>query len=275
MNYGFVNTLSKDEKFPFRFSICTLVSKPVEYQGMLNSFIEAGFDSDLCEYLCVDNSESNTYDAFAGLNRFLRTAKGKYIIICHQDIVLHDHTINELNIRISEMDDIDTTWGILSNAGGINLKHVAMHLTQNSGNRLFEKHLPLKACTVDENFILVKSEANLATSNNLNGFHMYGTDICLIADTLGFSSYIIDFNLTHKSNGNADESFYKLRKELINKYREAFRGRFMSTTITRFYISGNRLGFHLCNLGIIMFLTRQYYKLFKPKKMHHRMPTKN
>ncbi|MDB5013823.1 MAG: hypothetical protein JWQ25_2025 [Daejeonella sp.] len=275
MDLSFVKTLSSNEKFLFRYSICTLVSKPQEYEEMLNSFIQAGFATEFCEYLCIDNSKTNTYDAFGGLNRFLREAKGEYIILCHQDILLHDHNINDLDKRVEEMDVIDANWGILSNAGGINLKYVAMHVTQNSGHRLVEHLLPLKTKTVDENFILVKNTSNLALSHNLQGFHLYGTDICLIAETLGFTSYIIDFNLTHKSNGNADASFYKIRRELMKKYQQAWRGRFTSTTITRFYISGNYLAYKLFNSGIAMFLVRQYYKIFKTKNNYHYKPPSN
>jgi hypothetical protein len=269
MDFSFIKTLSSSEQFQFRFSICTLVSKQQEYQEMVNSFIQAGFGTNICEYLCVDNSQSNTYDAFEGLNRFLREAKGEYIILCHQDILLHDHTIDDLDKRIVEMELVDTNWGVLSNAGGINLKYVAMHVTQKCGNKLIEPLLPLVTKTVDENFMLVKNASNLALSHNLRGFHMYGTDICLIAETLGLKSYIINFNLTHKSNGNADASFYKSREELLMKYHLALRGRFMSTTITRFYISGNYLGYRLLNSGISMFLVRQYYKVFKIKCRYH------
>jgi len=270
MDLNFVKTLSSNEKFPFRYSICTLVSKPREYEEMINSFVQSGFTPEICEYLCIDNSNANTYDAFSGLNRFLREAKGEYIILCHQDILLHDHTISDLDKRLEEMDVIDANWGVLSNAGGINLKYVAMHVTQNSGNRLIEHLLPLKTKTVDENFILVKNTSNLALSHDLKGFHMYGTDICLISETLGFTSYIIDFNLTHKSDGNADASFYKIRKKLMRKYQKAWRGRFMSTTITRFYISGNGIRYILLNSGISMFLVRQYYKIFKKKRNYQR-----
>lgn len=265
-NNNFINILSGEETYPFRYSICTLASRPDEYQEMVASFIAAGFTPDICEYLCIDNSKKNTYDAFAGFNRFLREAKSEYIIVCHQDILLNEHKIADLDLRINEIESIDPTWGVLSNAGGINLKYVGMHLTQNCGNRLKEDRLPLRVRTVDENFIVVKNSCNLALSADLSGFHMYGTDICLIAETLGFNAYLIDFRLTHKSNGNVDHHFYSIRRQLMNKYRKAFRGRFMSTTITRFYISGNSMGFSLLNTGLVMFLVRQYYKLFKHKK---------
>ncbi len=68
-----------------KYSICTLVTNPGEYNEMLDSFIAAGFTAGDCEYLCIDNSGGNTLDAFAGGNLFLDTAQGRYVILCHQD----------------------------------------------------------------------------------------------------------------------------------------------------------------------------------------------
>lgn len=273
-NSKLINVLSAEENYSFRYSICTLVSKPSEYQEMFDSFQKAGFQSG-CEYLCIDNTSANSYEAFGGINRFLREARGKYLIICHQDIVLHDHRIQDLDSRINEMDSIDSKWAVLSNAGGINFKYLAMHVKQKSGNQLFEPLLPLRAITVDENFIVVKNSANLALSNNLAGFHMYGTDLCLIADILGYTSYVIAFNLTHKSDGKVDKTFYTNRNDLIKKYKIALRPRFISTTITRFYLSGNQVGSFFCNLGFVMFFVRQYYKYFKPKSNYFRKISRN
>ena len=257
--------------YRYEFSICTLVTRKKEYAEMMASFVSHGFTHDSCEYLYVDNTQGCQYDAFRGLNLFLQRAQGKYIILCHQDILLHDHNRLDLSQRIRQLDSIDPKWGILGNAGGINLKWVAMHVTQKSGKRLKEELLPLKTMTVDENFMLVKNDANLAFSSNLAGFHMYGTDMCLIADVLGYSAYVIDFNLLHKSDGNADESFYSLKRALIKKYHKAFQSRFISTTITRFYISGSCWGNLLGNSSIILFFARQYYKFFKGKRKYHKV----
>lgn len=144
-----------------------------------------------------------------------------------------------------------------------------MHLIQGSGNVLHEEQLPLKTETVDENFILVRNEANLTLSSDLEGFHLYGTDICLIADILGYNCYVIDFKLVHKSDGNADEKFDRLESKLIKKYGRALRSRFIGTTITRFYISGSGLLNILGNSMFVLFVARQYYKFFKPKRGYH------
>ena len=255
----------------YEFSICTLVTKKEEYGEMVTSFVNYGFAYDSCEYLYIDNSQGCQHDAFSGLNIFLQKAQGKYIILCHQDILLYDHNKDDLKRCIAQMNRIDPNWAILGNAGGINLKWRALHITEKCGKIHKEKLLPLKVMNVDENFILVKNGANLALSRDLNGFHMYGTDICLIADILGYNAYVVDFNLIHKSNGNADKSFYVLKDALIQKYHRAFRVRFMLTTITRFCISGNWWDACFCNSKPILFLARQYYKFFTRKEQYYKI----
>ena len=258
--------ISINTKYLFDFSICTLVTRKAEYNGMLESFIDKGFTKDKCEYLYVDNSDKTTLEAYEGLNVFLQKAQGKYVILCHQDILLHDSDYTDLMQCIHYLDEKDATWALLGNAGGINLKWIATHITEGkTGIIRSETHLPLKTKTLDENFIVVKKSANIALSNNLQGFHFYGTDICLIANVLGFNSYVINFNLIHKSNGKKDESFYVLEKKIRIKYHKAFQAKYITTTFSRFYISGNFFGNYFFNTKIMLFLARQYYKVFTSK----------
>lgn len=259
-------SLTGQETNLFDFSICTLVTRKEEYNEMLASYIDKGFTTDCCEYLHIDNSEKCMFDAYQGLNFFLQKAQGKYIILCHQDILIHDNNKDDLQKIICEIEVKDPNWAVLANAGGVNLKWIATHITQKSGKVIKEQHLPLKVITIDENFIVVKKIANLALSNDLSGFHMYGTDLCLIADILGFNSYVIGFNLIHKSNGNVDKSFYDSKQNLIQKYRKAFRNRYISTTITRFGLKNKLWTSYLCNTGLVLFLVRQFYKFSTRKQ---------
>ena len=82
---------------------------------------------------------------------------------------------------------------------------------------------PVAVVALDENFIIVRAEANLAVSGNLAGFHLYGTEICLIAHILGYRSYVIDFHVWHKSKGHWDSSFLKVGNDMIAKYERALR----------------------------------------------------
>src|SRR3569833_2930079 len=254
--------IEKSESYKFEFSICTLVTDMAGYLEMRESYIEKGFATDICEYLYNDNIGQNTFEAYAGLNRFLREAKGKYVILCHQDILLKDHDIADLQSRISEMDQLDPNWGAIGNAGSVNIKYRSVHIIQASGKSNIEQYLPMRVQTLDENFIVVKNSAIPALSADLEGFHFYGADICIIANVLGYNSYVIDFMLIHKSEGNDDERYYQLKRKMIQKYRRAFRSRFAGTTVTRFYLSGSRLQSALGNTRLVLFLARHFYKLF-------------
>lgn len=263
--------IEKNESYEFEFSICTLVTGMAEYLEMRDSFIVKGFSDDKCEYLYIDNLGQNTFEAYAGLNRFLREAKGKYIILCHQDILLKDHGITDLRARIRELDHIDPNWAVIGNAGSINIKYRSVHIIQTSGKNNTEQYLPMRVQALDENFIVVKNSANLALSGNLEGFHFYGADICLVADVLGYNSYVVDFMLIHKSEGNDDDRYYQLKRQFIHKYRSAFRSRFIGTTVTRFYLSGSRLRSAIGNTRLVLFLARQFYKLFSKQYYYKKL----
>lgn len=260
--------ISGEEYFDCEFSICTLVTNMDEYQGMLTSFLNSGFTSDFCEYLYVDNTQGNTFDAFSAINKFIRISRGQYIILCHQDILINIDDCEHLKEQIRQLTRKDSNWAVIGNAGGLNLKLTAFHLNHGDYEVLREPLLPLKAISLDENFLVVRKQANLAVSRDLSGFHMYGTDICLVANLLGYTTYVVDFKLQHNSRGKIDSSFFKLKRDIIKKYRRAFSGRFMGTTITRFYISGNVFGSFLFNTSFLLFWARQLSKLLKKKSQY-------
>ncbi|HEY4787227.1 MAG TPA: hypothetical protein VIH57_14310 [Bacteroidales bacterium] len=260
----------KKIEYPYQFSICTIVSKRDQYETMLASFLNAGFTKDKCEFLYVDNTQQNQFDAFRAFNLFLQEAKGKYIIICHQDVEIIYDTISELRQKITVVEQIDSRWGLIGNAGAINLKYKTQCITHGIPPYYDKrgKNFPQEVQTLDENFILVRKEANLVVSSDLNGFHLYGTDICILARVLGYKAYVIDFHLYHKSRGNVDESFFKLKKELQKKYEKAFKGRFIqSITVAKFYISGSRFMNLILNNSIARTFARQIIKI----KMRIRM----
>lgn len=251
--------LNKEPVFGFRYSVCTLVTDSAEYQQMIDSFINAGFKADECEFIFADNTKGNDFEAFRAINRFLKEARGQYIIICHQDILIEFDDRAILEKRIREIDKLDPAWGVLGNAGANNLFKVSMVVTEN-GRLQRTGTLPSHVHSLDENFLLVKSEANLAVAGDLSGFHLYGTDICLVAECLGWNCYAIDFNITHKSSGKMNKSFYEISGQLQKKYNRFFRGRYIKTTITRFYLSSSPLISAFMNLGIIKNIVRLYYK---------------
>jgi hypothetical protein len=248
-----------------RFSICTLVTRREEYAEMLESFVQAGFDEESCEYLYLDNSIANEWDAFRAYNHFLNIAKGKYVIICHQDILLQYDKREMLESCIQSLDERDPMWAIAGNAGGVCLGVRAICITDPKGH-YESKDLPQPVQSLDENFILMKASANLAVSGDLSGFHLYGTDLCQVARFLGYRAYVIPFNLYHKSQGHCDESFFQLREKMKHKYQWRMKDRFIQTTVTRFCLSSHPIKQKVFSFSLFMSIRKRIHQLtFKIK----------
>jgi len=243
------------------YSICTLVTIKEEYQEMMSSFVEAGFDTSFCEFLYIDNTTHNKSEAYQGLNYFLQKAKGKYIILCHQDILICHDKIDRLEQCIADLDQLDPSWAIMANAGASGIKDIVYRLIEPNNVVKRRGHPIQKVTSVDENFILVKKSANLSLSNNLKGFHLYGTDLCIIANILGFNAYVVHFDLLHKSKGNVDTSFYILKNELQLKYQRALAGKYIQTTCTNFYLSSSNTLNAVLNMKFTMFFVRNYISI--------------
>lgn len=225
-------------KYQYKYSICTLVTRIAEYEEMIDSFVRGGFIPDCCEYLFINNSIENRADAYQGYNFFLQSARGEYVIICHQDVVLLANGIQQLEERIEELDRLDPAWAVLGNAGVTKLNRAAMHITHPEPHG--ENHtgnLPVKVHSLDENFILIKNSAKLFVSHDLCGFHLYGTDLCLVAHIAGRTCWVVDFNLLHKGAGKIDASFYELCERLENKHQAIGHGGLVHTTCTQLSLS--------------------------------------
>jgi hypothetical protein len=221
------------------FSICTLVTNPVEYREVVESFASHGFGHQDCEYLYLDNSRGNRFDAYRGYNLFLSVARGEFIILCHQDILLLGDDRNMLERRLSELTAHDPDWGLCGNAGGRFDGTRAVRISDPKGEDRNRGPFPARVMALDENFIVVRRDANLALSHDLFGFHFYGADLCTIADIIGRSAYVIDFHLRHKSGGTVDERFYALQRAFVAKYQKAFRSRWMTTACASVPLAGS------------------------------------
>ncbi|RZK26904.1 MAG: hypothetical protein EOO43_01390 [Flavobacterium sp.] len=242
MDFDFLKKIDPKETSKFRYSICTLVTKPQEYREMVSSFVDAGFNTEICEFLYLDNSLENNTEAYQGVNLFLSKANGKYIIICHQDILIDKDRIEDLDRHLKLLDEKDHNWGICGNAGAAGPNYIVYHISYPNDVFKHKGNFPVKVTSLDENFILIKNSARLAVSQDLSGFHLYGTDLCLNAEMRGCTSYAISFNLTHKSYGNRDGSFYSIRTKFIAKYNRFFRSRWIQSPSTVFHLSGSIIG---------------------------------
>ena len=225
----------------FEYTFCTLVTRPQEYQEMVQALVAKGFTTEDCEFLFVDNSVDNRFDAFSAYNRFLQEAQGRYIVLCHQDILPLDDGRAELDKQLEELNAIDADWGLCGNAGRLKSGELAIRISHPDEPLNKNGPFPKNVMSLDENFIIARREANLALSHDLTGFHWYGADLCIIADILGWRSYVIDFHLLHKSTGKIDESFRSSATAFRLKFSNAFRPRWQHVPTSHpLFISSSR-----------------------------------
>lgn len=111
--------ITESEASEVKYSICTFVNRHSQYNEMVNSFVSHGFSYADCEYLYIDNSQSNCIEAFAGINKFLTIAEGRYILFCHQDLLLLQDDRKKLDAVLKDLDQLDPNWGVCGNGGGV------------------------------------------------------------------------------------------------------------------------------------------------------------
>ena len=137
----------------------------------------------------------------------LAAARGRFVILCHQDVRLLGEGRVALDARLADLDARDPTWAVAGNAGGIRPGALALRISDPHGADQRRGLLPCRVASLDENFLIVRREARIGFSRDLSGFHFYGADVCLAADVMGHSCYVVDFHLQHLSPGRKGAEF--------------------------------------------------------------------
>lgn len=232
----------------FKFSICSLVTDFELYDCLFQSFQNNGF-SENCEFLYIDNSKENNFDAYSGIRHFINCANGEYIIICHQDIELIEQNYNDLVNIIENLNNIAPNWGIAGNAGYDEKRNLAIRISDRFGYNQYFGPLPRKVTTLDENFLIIPNNAKLMPSIDLKGFHLYGTDLCIQAHIKGQSAWVIDFHLFHRCGKlRIDQSYFQCLKQLEDKYNKTFSTRWLITTCSHVFLSSSKFELFLMRL---------------------------
>lgn len=211
-----------EPRFPLPFSVCTLVTDWAQYAAMAASFAARGFGPETTEYLYIDNSRGNAFDAYAGLACMLGQAQGRWVVLCHQDVVLLVDDAASLQARLEELDRMAPGWALAGNAGGLPNGDTAIRISDPYGEDTRRGSFPARAVALDENFIVVNRLAPVGLSADVGGFHLYGPDLCMQAELAGRSAWVIDFHLRHLSGGKVDQHFCDVQARWQAKYARLF-----------------------------------------------------
>lgn len=223
------------------FSVCSIVNNLNQYQEMLSSFRDHGFSETNSEFFYIDNSKTNKYDCFHGLNKLMKRCTGRYLILCHQDILLLEDGASELIECLEGLDKTAPHWAVAGNAGVDENLKTHLVISDKHGNGRTEGFLPAIVSSLDENFLVLRRDALLGFSRDLSGFHMYGTDLCVQAALRGYSAHVINFHLRHLGFGGYSQVFFTCADEFEQKYSHVFKRRLIKTTCTKVLVGATRL----------------------------------
>ena len=243
-------------EFEFQFSICTIVNDMNEYLIMKQSFEENGFTKD-CEYIIADNTVENEFDAYESISHFLKVANGLYVLVVHQDIRVKDN-VEKLKSCLLELTNKDAAWAVCGNAGSRGYHESILHISYDSHKDLTDE-LPIKVNSLDENFLIIRKSSNMTVSPNLKGFHLYGTDLCIIAHFLGYNCYVIEFMVQHLSKGNIG-SLKIYENVFVMQYGDKMKLGYIQTTCTQFYLSNSKKLNKFLNMPPIFFIVKQFQR---------------
>jgi hypothetical protein len=212
------------------FSVCCLVTRHTDYTNLRRALHEQGFNQSNCEFIVCDNSKGNKFTAYEAIVAFLAEAKGKYVLIVHQDAIPLEPA-SKLLARIAEVEKADPLWGVIGNAGRTSRAEAVLSLVIQ--DETFKLGRPFREVeTIDENVIIVRNGTGITVSADIDGFHFYAFDLCSVAARLGYRTYVVDHLWRHDSRGIVDDSFFKAKRHMEAKMRHYSRRRAAPTTCT-------------------------------------------
>jgi Glycosyltransferase like family len=156
-------------------------------------------------------------------NNAIEKSHNELIVFIHQDMLLPESWLTDLQKALTYLEVEDPQWGVLGCSG----------MTTNDGGRgyvyssglgilgePFEKPIPVS--TLDEIVLIIRKSSGLRFTDSLPSFHMYGADICMAAAKRGMRSYAISAFCIHNTVFNLvlPKDFYDCCRHMQRTWQE-------------------------------------------------------
>lgn len=158
------------------------------------------------------------WNAAQGLNYALERAETPWVVCTHQDVRFprgwRDHILRELAAVPADVAIV----GIVGNLAGGDVRG---HILDPNGH-CYWGPLPARVLILDEVVMILRREANLRFDEDLPGFHLYGADLCLQANSRSLGALVVDAPVRHLSTGTIDNEFRAAQEWLLSKWGNSF-----------------------------------------------------
>lgn len=128
-------------------------------------------------------------------------AQNELMVFVHQDIILPEQWLNQVEDALQHLEEQDPSWGVLGCYGKTQTNEGRGWVYQSGPGMIgapFENPVPVQ--TLDEIVLILRRSSHLRFDEGLPHFHLYGTDICLRAKESGRTSYAIPAFCIHNSS---------------------------------------------------------------------------
>jgi Glycosyltransferase like family len=141
--------------------------------------------------------------AAAAYNQAIDKAQTDLLVFVHQDVYLPQGWLPSLRKSLDLLSKVDPDWGVIgvygvneSCDGGSGFLYCAE--TGRIG-KFFEGFREVKS--LDEVVLIIRKSSHLRFDEQLPGFHLYGTDLCLQARQRQMKSYVVPAFCIHNTSG--------------------------------------------------------------------------
>jgi hypothetical protein len=134
-------------------------------------------------------------------NDAIDRAENDLLVFVHQDVILTDFWLSQLERALSHLETSDPNWGVVGSYG-VSRCGVGHGWVCSPGPGLIGKPFdcPEPVQTLDELVLVFRKSSGLRFDEDLPHFHLYGTDICMTASKLDRKCYAIPALCVHNTD---------------------------------------------------------------------------
>jgi glycosyltransferase involved in cell wall biosynthesis len=202
---------------------CSIVAA-VNDEAVLNNCLLRSPDVQAAADLIIERGHSS---ASAAYNAGIDKAKADLLIFVHQDVYFPPGWLGQLERALQQLDRQDRNWGVVGAWGpvrrdgrsGPNVGHIYWTGIGVPAGKHFDGGVEVE--TLDEVILILRKSSGLRFDPALPGFHMYGTDICLEAESRGRKNYVVSALCVHNTSLYAmlPKAFWKSYRFVRRKWR--------------------------------------------------------
>jgi hypothetical protein len=215
-----------------KVTFCALCRNPDALES-IGQAAKALFPPDT-EYLLIDNSRRRI-DCYEAIREFTAKAQEELIIVSHDDVSFEGLAYQDLIRAIEEAVKEDPDSAVFGIAGCTEGFRDVGHFRDATTEHRWGFPNGEKVISLDEVFLVIRNRQGIGVSEELAGFHLYGTDLCLNASIAGKTCRVIDFPVIHHSEGKIDGGFFKAKDAFEDHLRKIGEGRMIKTTCSYLY----------------------------------------